>query len=144
MGCLVTAEWRQRRRSSHRILSEADAWLLHEDLADFVSVVSQSGSQRRKKDRPSGAWRLYVRILRQSWVVCPVSQEMIFAYFRPLMVMVVVKMTARPGWGSLSAEMPGDRITSAKLHIDKAGGGGVAVAPTGSMMWKWSCYKMTH
>ena len=55
MRCLVTAQWRQTGRSPHIILSEADARLLHEDLADFVSVVSQSGSQRRKKDRPSGA-----------------------------------------------------------------------------------------
>ena len=66
---------------------------------------------------------------------------MIFAYFRPLMVMLVV----RQGWRSLSAEMTGgredlvDRITSSKLHIDKAGGGRVAVAPTGAVMGQRGC-----
>ena len=74
---------------------------------------------------------------------------MIFAYFRPLMVMLLVVMVVRERWRSLSTEMTGgwvdlvDRITSSKLHIDKAGGGGVAVAPTGAVMGKWSCHKLT-
>ena len=111
-------------------------------------VFHQSWSQRRKKNWPNDAL-LYVRTLLQSWVVCPVSQQMIFAYFRPLMVMLVVRRLVRQGWRGLSAEMTGggvelvDRVTSSKLHIDKAGGGGVAVAPTGSVMGKWSCQKMT-
>ena len=60
------------------------------------------------------------------------------------MVMLVV----RKGRRSLSAEMTGggvdlvDGITSSKLHIDKAGGRRVAVAPTGAVMGKRSCVKM--
>ena len=70
---------------------------------------------------------------------------MIFAYFRPLMVMLLVVMVVRQRWRSLSTDMTGgwvdlvDRITSSKLHIDKAGGGGVAVTTTGPMMWQGSC-----
>ena len=63
---------------------------------------------------------------------------MIFAYFRPLMVMMVSQ-----GGRGLGAEVPGDGVTSSKLHVDKAGGGGVAVAPTGPVMWQWSCHKVT-
>lgn len=146
VGCLVMAEWRQACRSGRcphhsprRIFSEANAWFLNEDAVNVV--FPQSWCQRRKKNWPSGAL-FYVRILLQSWVVCPVSQEMIFAYFRPLMV--VVRTVVRQSGRSLGAEMTGggedlvDRITSSKLHIDKAGGGGVAVATTGTMVGKWS------
>ena len=93
-----------------------------------------------------------MRILLQSLVVSPVSQQMIFAYFRPLMVMEVVRLVVNQGGRGLGAEVAEvagggedlvDGVTSSKLHIDKAGGGGVAVAPTGAVMGKWSCHKLT-
>ena len=142
MGCLVMGEGRQsyrsgrcRHHSPRCIFSEADAGFLDEDVVDVV--LPQSWCQRRKKNWPCGAL-FYVRILLQSRVVCPVSQQMIFAYFRPLML-VVVRLVVRQGRRSLSAEMTGDRITSSELHIDKAGGGRVAVATTGTVVGKWSC-----